>query len=164
MPDSHSPDLLSYVFVAIVVSAAIILRFRRMRQLVPFNLSTLWIFPTLYTALAVAILSLLPLSTGVWGYLLLALLLGVVAGWYRGKTVRISKDPESGRLMQQASPLGILVIVALIVLRQGLRVEALALGLNVNLVTDVLVVFAAGLLGAGAVERYVRAKRIMGST
>jgi len=164
MPDSHSPDLMSYVFVAIVVGAAIVLRLRRMRQLVPLNLSTLWIVPTLYTAIAVAILSVLPPSAGAWGYLVLAMLLGVVAGWYRGKTVRISKDPETDRLMQQASPLGILVIVALIVLRQGLRVEALALGLNVNLVTDALVIFAVGLLGAGAIERYVRAKRIMGST
>lgn len=160
MTESHPPDLMSYILVAIVVCAAIILRFRRMSRQVPLNLTTLWIVPLIYGALAVAILVALPLPEGTRLWLVPALLLGVLAGWYRGKTVRITKDPETNKLMQQASPLGMLVLVALIFVRQGLRIEALALGLNINEVTDLLVVFAAGLLGAGAVERYVRARRI----
>lgn len=91
------------------------------------------------------------------------LALGVLAGWQRGRMVVIHKDPD-GVLKAQASPLGLMLIVALLVGRQGLRAllepQAAEWGLNVLAVQDAFMLLAVGLVVAQRVEIYIRARRI----
>jgi hypothetical protein len=51
--------------------------------------------------------------------------------------------------------------LVLIIVRQGLRLEASTLGFNLAFVTDLLVVFALGLFAATRLEMYLRARRLL---
>ena len=82
-------------------------------------------------------------------------------GWRRGALMRITVDPETHALGQQASPAALLFIVVLIVARQGLRYEGTALGLNVFQVTGILTAFALGLVAATRAEMFVRGRRLV---
>jgi ABC-type dipeptide/oligopeptide/nickel transport system permease subunit len=90
--------------------------------------------------------------------------LGGLAGWYRGKTVTIEKEPD-GSLMAQASPLGLILLVVLFAGRAGLRdlieTHAADWRLNAMAVTDAFLVFAMGLIVLQRVEMYIRARRVL---
>ncbi|NBB65628.1 DUF1453 family protein, partial [Pseudomonas sp. ODNR1LW] len=90
--------------------------------------------------------------------------LGGFAGWYRGKTITIEKEPD-GSLMAQASPLGLILLAALFAGRTALRslIESHAAEwhLNAMAVTDAFLVFAMGLIVLQRVEIYIRAKRVL---
>lgn len=90
-----------------------------------------------------------------------ALALGGVLGWRRGALMRITIDPETHELNQQASPAAMLFILVLIIIRQGLRMEASTMGFNVAFITDLLVVFALGLFSATRLEMFLRARRML---
>lgn len=161
MPDQAPPNIASYIVPIVFVGVVVLLRMRRASRTVPLNLWLLWLIPALYVGLTAAILAFRPPGPSALGPLLGALALGALVGWYRGKTVRITHDAATNRLMQQASPLAMLILVALILLRQALGREAAALGLNVHLMTQVLIVFAAAMFLTGAIERYLRARKLL---
>ena len=89
--------------------------------------------------------------------------LGGIAGWYRGKTVTIEKEPN-GVLMAQASPLGLILLVALFagrsLLRDLIEGHAAQWHLNAMAVTDAFLVFAMALIVMQRVEMYIRARRV----
>jgi hypothetical protein len=93
-----------------------------------------------------------------------ALALGAAAGWWRGKTITIEKEPD-GSLKAQASPLGLILIIGLIAVRTGLREvmqsNAAAWHLDAVVITDAFLVFAIGLILAQRVEMYLRARRVL---
>ena len=86
---------------------------------------------------------------------------GGAFGWRRGALMRIQVDPETHALNQQASPAAMLFIVVLILVRKGLQFEAGSLGFSVAFLTDVLMVFALGLLTATRLEMFLRARRLL---
>ena len=101
-----------------------------------------------------------------WGLLALGLVIGIAVGWHRGKLIRIERDPDSGELRQRASPLAMLLLVALVVLKLGARAifgeTAVAHpGSGAMLLTDAFIGFALGLLSATRLELYLRARRIL---
>lgn len=104
-----------------------------------------------------------PFGPAAWAVLAIGGVLGGVAGWYRGKTVTIEKEPD-GSLMAQASPLGLILLVVLFAGRSLLRdlIESHAADwhLNALAVTDAFLVFAMGLIVLQRVEIYIRARRI----
>ena len=53
--------------------------------------------------------------------LVLGFAIGAALGWWRGGFTCIDVDPATGTAMQQASPLGVLVILALFAVRSGVR-------------------------------------------
>lgn len=157
-----SPQTISYIITAVVVGLVLFLRLRGMRRARRLNLTTLWIVPGIYGLVFLfATYEHPPVNALGWLWLALAATVGAVIGWQRGRLMRISVDPETGTLNQQGSPAALLFIVLLIVVRMGLRYEGQAYGLNVFLLTGIMMAFALGLFTATRAEMYIRAKRLL---
>jgi len=152
---------IGYVVTAIIVSLVIFLRFRSMKRVRPLKLEMLWVVPALYTLVAASVLW-QSVPQGVqWLYVALALVVGGLIGWRRGAMMRINIDPETHALNQQASPAAMLFIFVIIIIRQGLRVEASQFGFNAAFLTDLAVVFVLGMFSMTRLEMFVRAKRML---
>ena len=154
--------LLPFVIIAVVVG----LRLRSMSRERPLNVETLWVVPVVYLALVGWMLFALPPTVVGWGLLVLGLVVGAALGWHRGKLIRIDRNAETGELRQKASPLAMILLLALIALKLGARAifGETAAGHPASgamLLTDTFIGFALGLLSATRLELYLRAKRIM---
>jgi hypothetical protein len=149
----------------------------RMRKLLkpqPLKLSRLWIRPAIIV-LAAALVIWAP-QPGVtrhftlpeWGLLGLGAALGAVAGWHFGRVMKIHVHPEDGTLMAHGGQVAVVVMMALILvrvgLRSGLQMEAQAWHLDMLLISDISLVFAATLFGVRALEMYLRAQKVMAAS
>jgi len=152
---------ISYVITACVIALVLLLRFRSMRRTRPLKLGVLWVVPALYALVTATVLYQSAPVGDQWVYVALAFSVGSVVGWRRGAMMRISVDPETHVLNQQASPAAMLFILVIIVVRQGLRMEASQMGFNAAFLTDLLVVFALGLFAMTRFEMFVRARRLL---
>jgi hypothetical protein len=153
---------LPFVIIAVVVA----LRFRSMSRERPLNLGTLWIVPVVYLLVAGSMVFALTPSPIGWGLMLLGVVSGVAVGWHRGKLIRITRNPENGELRQKASPLAMILLIALIVLKLGARAifGETAAGhpsSSAMLLTDAFIGFALGLLSATRLELYLRARKLL---
>jgi hypothetical protein len=156
----NAAPYLPFLFL-IPVLALIVWRNSRPRRL---RVEMMWVRPAILVGLAVVVLSHSPPATPtIIGACLVALVVGVGLGWMRGKMMRISVDPESHVATVQGSPLAIALILGVIGVRYGMRylVAQNASGLLVNVAqaTDVLMLFALGLVGAQGLEMWIRARR-----
>ena len=156
--------LIPFVLVAIVVA----LRLRSMGRERPLNLSYLWVVPVLYLFIAGSMLAALPPPPLGWGLALAGLGIGIGVGWHRGKLIRISRNPETGALTQKASPLAMLLLIALVGLKLGARAifgddAAGHPASAAMMLTDAFIGFALGLLAATRLELYLRARRLLGA-
>jgi hypothetical protein len=132
----------------------------------PLKLSTLWLIPVIYLFIAGSMLFELPPPPFGWGLALAGLGLGLVVGWYRGKTIHIERNVETGELRQKASPLAMILLAALVALKLGARaifgdVAATQPGSSALLLTDAFLGFALGLLSATRLELYLRGRRLI---
>ena len=156
----------TYAVTIGIMAVVLGLRMRSMSKERPLKLGTLWVVPVLYLLIAGSMLfSLTPPPLG-WGVLLAGLGVGVAAGWHRGKLIRIDRNAETGELRQKASPLAMLLLLALVVLKVGARAlfgefAAAQPGSSAMLLTDAFIGFALGLLSATRLELYLRARRIL---
>lgn len=157
------------LIVIAVTLPLMLLRNRRPRVLHP---QRMWIMPVLMCALmALAIwgtwmqpgLAHAPFTPLDWTLLAVGVLLGGAAGWWRGKMTTIEKHAD-GALKAQASPVGLILIIALLLGRRALSAwlepHAASLGLSVMAVTDAFLLFVAAMIVMQRVEMYVRARRI----
>lgn len=157
------------IIVAVGVVALVLLKNRAPRTLHP---ERLWIVPAFVLPL---------IGLGLWGsqynpavgpshmgpadwaIVAVGLALGAVVGWQRGRTVTIQRTAD-GTLKAQASPLGLVLIVALLATRSTLRPwlegHATDWGLSVLAFEYAFLLFAAGLIVAQRIEMYIRAKHI----
>jgi hypothetical protein len=154
--------LLPFVIIAVVLA----LRFRSMSKERPLKLSTLWLIPVIYLFIAGSMLFELPPPPLGWGLALVGLTAGLVVGWYRGKTIHIERDADSGELSQRASPLAMILVAAIVVLKLGARsifgdAAAARPGSGALLLTDAFLGFALGLLSATRLELYLRGRRLL---
>lgn len=154
--------LLPFMIIALVVA----LRMRSMSRERPLKLGMLWLVPAIYVLLIGSILIASPPSRLGWALIALGLALGGILGWHRGKLIRITRNDETGELSQKASPLAMLLLLGLIVLKFGARAifgdSAVGHpGSGAMLLTDAFIGFALGLLSATRLELYVRARRIL---
>jgi len=153
---------LPFVIIAVVIA----FRLRTMSRERPLKLGTLWIIPAVYLLLTAWILFALPPTGLGWGLLAVGLIIGSVLGWHRGKLIHIDCNPETGDLRQKASPLAMILLLALIVLKLGARAifGETAAGHPASgamLLTDAFIGFALGLLSATRLELYLRAQRLV---
>ena len=154
--------ILPFVILAVVLAW----RFRSMSKERPLNISSLWIVPVVYVALIGWMLLDLPPSLAGWALIAIGVAIGAVLGWHRGKMIRIERKAETGQLTQQASPLAMLLLVGIIVLKMGARAifgdaAVTQPGSGAMLLTDAFLGFALGLLSATRLELYLRARRIL---
>jgi len=154
--------LLPFVIIAVVLA----LRFRSMSKERPLKPNTLWVVPLIYLLLIGSMLYSVTPTTAGWGLLLMGLGIGIGVGWHRGKLIHISRNPESGEFSQRASPLAMLLLVVLVILKLGAREifgdsAAGHPGSGAMLLTDAFLGFALGLLSATRLELFLRARRIL---
>lgn len=163
-----TPERLIPLVMIPIVLALVLLRNRRPR---PLNVNLMWITPLLVTLL---------IGFGLWGmsqgdathrpfapldWLILAVGLGLGSafGWQRGRMTTITRRADGG-LEAQASPLGLILIVAILALRQALRpwMEVHAADWHVSPVAiqDAFLLFAAGMVVVQRVEMWLRARAI----
>ena len=152
---------MSYIIPAIIIGLVILLRFRSVGRARRLRLETLWIVPVLFVGITCAVLYQKPPTGLQWLYMGLAMAIGAAIGWRRGALMQIQVDPETHALNQTASPLAMLMLVGLMVVRKGLQFEAGSLGFNALFVTDLLMVFALGLISATRLEMFLRARRLL---
>jgi RsiW-degrading membrane proteinase PrsW (M82 family) len=156
--------VLPFVIIAVVVG----LRLRSMSRERPLKIGTLWVVPVIYLALVGWMLFALPPTFAGWALVVAGVVVGAVLGWHRAKMIRIERNAETGELRQKASPLAMLLLVALIVLKLGARAifgesAAIQPGSSAMLLTDAFIGFALGLLSATWLELYIRAKQLLAS-
>ena len=154
--------LVPFAIIAVIFA----LRVRTMSRERPLKLGSLWAIPAIYTAIAASTLIALPPPPIGWGLVIVGLALGLAVGWYRGKFIHIHRDPESGELRQRASPLAMLLLLAIVVLKLGARqvfgaTAASQPGSTALLLTDAFIGFALGLLSATRLELYLRARQLL---
>ena len=153
--------ILPFVIIAVVVG----FRLKSMSRERPLKLTNLWIVPVVYVLLVGWMFFALPPAPAGWALAAAGIAVGALIGWHRGKLIRIERN-EAGELRQQASPIAMLLLVGLIVLKLGARAifgEAAATqpGSGAMLLTDAFIGFALGMLSATRVELYLRGKRIL---
>ena len=156
--------LLPLAIIAVVMA----LRLRSMSRERPLKIGSLWVVPVVYLLLVGWMLFALPPTPAGWALVAAGIVIGAVLGWHRGKMIRIERDAETSELRQKASPLAMLLLVALIVLKLGARAvfgegAATQPGSSAMLLTDAFIGFALGLLSATRLELYLRARRLLAS-
>ena len=162
---SIDPKLMPYIIGLPIMATVLFFRFRGVGQDRPLKVELMWIVPTILIVMA-GLLTWVSHPVGVqWLWLVAAFAVGGAIGWWRGRLVAISVDPQTHALTSRTSQLAMLFLVALIAIRFGLRgvIEANAakLGMNLNLVGDIFVVFAVGLLGMTRLEMFLRAMKLL---
>jgi membrane protein CcdC involved in cytochrome C biogenesis len=160
------PAQQSWVGYAITIAIIVVvmaLRMRRMGQMRPLKLETLWIVPALYLAVAALMFWQLPPRGWVAIASAAGLAVGAAVGWQRGKMMHIHVDPETHALNQKASPAVMFFLIGLIVVRSGARaVLGESGGVSPAMLTDPLIAFALGMFTLTRIEMYLRAKRLLG--
>ena len=169
----NQQQVLQFFLPVLIVLPILYFRMRRMAKAQPLKLGRLWIRPAIIIAATALVLFLpQPGQHGVrhlvvqdWIWLALAAAVGSFAGWQWGRTMAIEVHPENGTLMVTGGQAAMLVLVALILFRTGLRAgvtaQAQAWHLDALLISDALIVFSAALFTLRSIEMYIRAKRVM---
>jgi uncharacterized membrane protein SirB2 len=105
-------------------------------------------------------LTISPLSLGLD---IAAITVGALLGWWRARFTNITIDPVSHELTSRASPIGMLVILCVLVIRTGIRTYATqgALGELGPPIADALLVLSVGLVCAQRLEIFLRATRLL---
>jgi predicted anti-sigma-YlaC factor YlaD len=157
MPPPHWTTYL-VMLLALVLVIRRNLRGRRLR------VGALWVLPTLLIAFTLYLLAEHPPGPALIGGLLLALLAGSAAGWQRGRFTRIALDPETRSFTSQASLAGMIFLALLFAARLGLRdylLQSTHGAAATAVVTDVLIVFSAGLVTVQRLEMWLRCRRML---
>jgi hypothetical protein len=160
----HSSQFGAYI-VPLLLIVFILRRAMTARQL---KVERLWIYPVILVVLAASALAPNPPTTpAAIGALVVGLVLGGVAGWYRGRLTHITVDPETHDLTSKASPIGVILIVGLMAIRFGVRYYLEShtvsgpLGAYASLGTDVLLVFSVGMMSVARLEMWQRASKLL---
>jgi len=160
-----SPQTMGPLIGIGVAAAFMIFRLTRAQKAKPLKLEWMWLLPLILLLATGALLWQMPPTGLEWLWLALAFVVGGAIGWQRGRMMKITVDPDTHALNQQASPAAIIFLLALVAvrfaLREGLSAEAEAWHLSAAFLTDVFVVFAFGLLAVTRVEMFIRARRLL---
>jgi hypothetical protein len=159
----HEADGVGFYIVPLAAVLMILLRHSRTRRL---RVERLWLAPVIFIVIAGLILAAqAPPAAAVIAIEAAALALGALAGWWRGRLTQISIDPATHQATTRTSALGMAFILGLFALRFALRSFSGAtagwLHLSVLHLTDILLVFAVGLVCAQRLELALRATRLL---
>lgn len=152
---------LQYAIPIVMFAVIFAVRARRMSQLRPLKIGQLWIVPAIYLAMVGATFVARPPSLAGWLVSLVALVVGAGLGWQRGRMMAIHVDPETHRISQRGSPLAVLFLMAIVLIRMAAQTEGRAMHFDVALITDAALALALGMFTATRVEMYLRARRLL---
>ena len=165
-----TPQQYAPLIVILVLLPIILLRNRAPRTLRP---KWMWVTPAIIVPLMGLALwgtsmepgaDRTPFDVASWAILAVGLILGGVAGWYRGKMTTIERHAD-GTLKAQASPLGIILIIGLFLGRSALRSvlepHAAAWHLNALAIADAFLLFVVGMIVVQRIEMFIRARRVL---
>lgn len=152
---------LQYLLPVAVFAVIFAFRIRRMSQERPLKLERLWIVPAIYLTLVAFTFAARPPSPWGWLACAAALAVGGAIGWWRGKSIRITVDPATHRLNQRASPVAMLLLLALVGTRLVLKEEADRALYDPMLAADLLMALALGVFTVMRIEMYLRGKRLL---
>jgi hypothetical protein len=147
--------------IAVVI---IIARNSRPRRL---QIERLWVLPAIYMVMMVSALVAAPppVTPVSIGLLVLGFLIGAGLGWQRARFTEIRIHPETHDLTSRSSPIGIIFIFAILVLRYGaagyLRAHPQTLGIPVVAIGEALLVMVVATLSAQRVEIWRRASLML---
>lgn len=149
--------------IPLIAVALIVLRNARERRL---KVERMWISPAIFLLLTAATLaSQPPPGPGLLVVDVLALGLGALAGFWRGRLTRVTVDPATHDLTSKTSPIGMLLILAIFALRYALRSfgaqTAGLLHVSALEITDALMLLAVGIVCAQRLEIALRATRLL---
>jgi membrane protein CcdC involved in cytochrome C biogenesis len=155
----------NWISIAITIAIVVIVmafRLRRMGQMRPLKLESLWIVPAMYLVVAALMFWQLPPVGWVAIASAVALVIGAAVGWQRGKMMHIHVDPETHALNQKASPAAMFFLIALIIIRSAARgILGQDSGVSPAMLTDPLIAFAFGMFTLTRLEMYLRARRLL---
>ncbi len=148
------------------LAATVALLLWRNRKPVPLKIERLWIRPVIFLVLLAFVVGAMPPPLTVLSVAILAvaLIVGAALGWQRARFTRIEVHPETHALSTRMSPLGLVFIVALVAIRSFLRGaegEAAGAHLPATAITDALMLFGGGLVIAGSLEIWLRARKLL---
>jgi hypothetical protein len=147
--------------IAVVI---IIARNTRPRRL---QIERLWVLPAIYMVMMVSALVAAPppVTPVSIGLLVLGFLIGAGLGWQRARFTEIHIHPETHDLTSRSSPIGIIFIFAILVLRYGaagyLRAHPQTLGIPVVAIGEALLVMVVATLSAQRLEIWRRASLML---
>jgi hypothetical protein len=157
-------SLTSYIVPLGVVLLVILLRNSRARSL---KIERLWVLPAIYMVLLVSTLygAPPPVTPFSIGLLVLAFLLGAAIGWQRGRFTQVHIHPQTGELSSRASPIGLIFIFAILVVRLAgrdfLASNAALVNVPIAAVTDAFIVLAVAMLSTQRLEVWLRASKML---
>jgi len=164
MPQSQQQwiaTLFSFAMVALVMA----LRMRRMRRARQLKVERLWMLPAFYAVLVCLLFWAHPPQGLAWLYALLAFLIGLPIGWWRGKLMHISVDPQTHAVQQQGSQAAMIFILVLVAIRYAARTVAAQVGgsgpNDAYFATDILLALGLGFVVAQRLEMGLRARRLL---
>lgn len=147
--------------IAVVI---IIARNSRPRRL---QIERLWLLPAIYMVMMVSALTAAPppVTPVSIGLLVLGFLIGAGLGWQRARFTEIHIHPETHDLTSRSSPIGIIFIFAILVLRYGaagyLKAHPQTLGAPVVAIGEALLVMVVATLSAQRLEIWRRASLML---
>jgi hypothetical protein len=159
-----SAQTISLIVSLVVVVVILVVRNSKPRAL---RIERLWIRPAVFTTLVAVILVATPPPLTTVNIALLAISLGAGAGlgWLRGRFMRIEVNPDTHDITSRASPVGMIFILALLVVRMALRGALTSSkgvgGISATAVYDDLILLAGGMMVIQGLEMWLRARRLL---
>lgn len=153
--------LMQYVIPIAIIAVVFLIRGRQMTRMRRLKLERLWIVPAIYLAIVAVTFTMVPPTAKGWLVSIAALAIGAGLGWQRGRLMAIHVDPETHMLSQRASPLAMLFLFAIVLVRMAAQSEGRALHLDVQLVTDAALALALGNFAMTRLEMYLRGTRLL---
>ncbi|QYE35590.1 cytochrome c biogenesis protein CcdC [Polymorphobacter sp. PAMC 29334] len=159
------PNQVFPILIPLVIIGVLVIRRRKPQRI---RIERLWIMPVLMTAFIGSGLYYTPHAAFhplTYAAFAIALAVGLIAGWFRARTVPMSFDAASGTVVTEPSIVAIVVLVALFAGRSLLRMALVgsATGIDAGTISDGFLLFAVGLIVGGRIEMFVRGQRLIRS-
>jgi hypothetical protein len=157
----------TYAVTFTVIALILGLRIWRGSRVRKLKIERLWVRPLIICSiLALSIIGQPPpFEPLVLIGLTLAAIAGFFLGWFRGRTVRVSIDVNTHDLTSQASPWGMLILLAVVVIRTGarfiLRDAHDVAGIPVVVFIDALTLLYAGSIVGLQLDVWKRARKLL---
>jgi hypothetical protein len=159
------PRTLQFVIPILIILPILYFRMRGSMKPQPLKPQSLLVRPAIIVVIAGLVLAASPPQLADLFWFALAALLGAAGGWQWGKTTRLELHPENGTVISTGSQAGMVVLVALVLFRYGIRagigMEREAMHLDVAMITDISIIFSALLFSARGLEIYLRARKLL---